>query len=163
MEKIYGIEKRNDKIVRFTTGKVILFWGFFNEIDKNNNIIHYQYQHTFYTNPSNKDIVKFLIDFIDENTNNKILTGYVWKNINVYLSTENQFNFKAAYDLAIQTEGESLPITFKLGEDENNIPQYYTFNDMETFNEFYINAILFIQETLKKGWDEKDLVLNTFK
>ena len=36
----------------------------------------------------------------------------------VWLSSENQFNYKAAYDLAVQTGGATLPVTFKFGTDE---------------------------------------------
>jgi hypothetical protein len=37
----------------------------------------------------------------------------------VWLSTENQFNYKAAFDLATQTGGKSLPVTFKFGSTNN--------------------------------------------
>ena len=30
--------------------------------------------------------------------------------MNIWLSSENQFNYKVAYDLALQTNGANLPI-----------------------------------------------------
>lgn len=162
MEKTYGIESRHDQLIRFArTGKTILQWGYF-EGEQDGEPTRYYYQHTFYVRPTSAQVVKFLTDFINQLTDEKILTGYVWNNMNVYLSSENQFNFKAAYDVAVQTGGAILPITFKLGEDADGVPHYYTFEDMATFADFYTGAIAFIQRTLAEGWVEKDLARQTF-
>ena len=100
-----------------------------------------------------KDMVlKYHNDKIDE----KILTGFTWNGMPIWLSSENQFNYKAAYDLAVQTNGESLPVTFKFGTIEN--PIYYTFTNMEEFKQFYIAAITFINTTLADGWVKKDSI-----
>ena len=40
----------------------------------------------------------------------------IWNNKRIWLSSENQFNYKVAYDLALQTNGANLPIIFKFGE-----------------------------------------------
>ena len=71
----------------------------------------------------------------------------------MWLSTENQFNYKTAYDLAIQTNGATLPVTFKFGTDDN--PIFHKFSNMEEFTEFYTASALFIQQTLQEGWDKK--------
>ena len=73
----------------------------------------------------------------------------------VWLSMENQFNFKSAYDIAVQKNGATLPVTFKLGERDGN-PVYYTFETMADADDFYISAVSFIQQTLQEGWVEKD-------
>ena len=91
---------------------------------------------------------------INAQTDEKILSGFVWEEKPVWLSSENQFNFKAAYDLAIQTQGQNLPLKFKLGEVEVEIgkdkygisirekqPVYYTFETVEEFTDFYTKAI----------------------
>lgn len=93
--------------------------------------------------------------YVNALTDEKILSGFVWKDMPVWLSTENQFNFKAAYDLAVQTQGVNLPVTFKLGENDGN-PVYYTFADMDDLMDFYISAIMFIQTCLAEGWQQKD-------
>ena len=98
---------------------------------------------------------KLIADWFDPETDQKILTGFRWNDKPVYLSTENQFNFKAAYDLAIQTNGSNLPITFKLGED-NSMPVYHTFTTIEDLADFYTNAMLYIQQCLSEGWAKKD-------
>ena len=72
----------------------------------------------------------------------------------VWLSAENQFNYKAAYDLAIQTAGATLPVTFKFGTDD--VPCYHTFLTVEELTDFYTKAMRHIQFALATGWNNKD-------
>lgn len=102
-----------------------------------------------------------IIGDINARTDEKILSGLVWESqtgekIPVWLSTENQFNFKSAYDLAVQTNGATLPVTFKMGETDNGTPVYHTFETMEESIDFYTNAVDFIHQALEDGWHEKD-------
>ena len=68
----------------------------------------------------------------------------------------NQMNYKTAYDLALQTGGENLPVTFKLGEEDN--PTFYEFASMQQLQEFYTGAVKHIQETQKEGWELKKAI-----
>lgn len=103
-----------------------------------------------------------IIGDINARTDEKIVSGFVWNpaaggdSIPVWLSTENQFNFKSAYDLAIQKNGATLPVTFKMGEHEDGTPVYHTFNTMEDADDFYIKAVAYINFCLAQGWEEKD-------
>lgn len=63
--------------------------------------------------------------------------------------------YKAAYDLAVQTGGETLPVTFKFGSDEQ--PEYHTFEKLDNLKDFYIQAVRHIQNTLAEGWKRKDV------
>ena len=74
----------------------------------------------------------------------------------VWLSAENQFNYKSAYDLAVQTAGATLPVTFKFGTDEQ--PQYRKFTTLDELTDFYSKAMAYIQTTLAEGWKEKDAI-----
>ena len=98
---------------------------------------------------------KLIADWYDPETDQKILTGFVWNEKPVWLSTESQFNFKAAFDRAEQTNGASLPVTFKLGE-KAGIPVYNTFKTLEEITDFYDKATLYIQQCLNEGWKKKD-------
>lgn len=103
---------------------------------------------------------KLIADWYDPETDAKILNGMVWTSLSgeeipVYLSTENQFNFKSAYDLAVQKNGTTLPVTFKMGE-KNGVPVYHTFETMEEADDFYTKAVAFINQTLAEGWAKKD-------
>lgn len=99
-----------------------------------------------------------ILNDINARTDEKILKGFVWNDKPVWLSSENQFNFKAAYDLAVQTEGANLPVTFKLGETADGTPVYHTFETMEDAQDFYVKAVAFINSTLADGWAEKDAI-----
>ena len=72
----------------------------------------------------------------------------------VWLSSENQFNYKASHDLAVQTSGATLPVTFKLGTDEN--PVYKVFDNLGQLTGFYRQVMLYIQDVLAEGWKKKD-------
>ena len=78
----------------------------------------------------------------------------VWNGMQIWLSTENQFNYKAAFDLATMTEGATLPVTFKFGTTEN--PIYYEFQTVEEITEFYTASMEYVTMCLKQGWQEKD-------
>lgn len=101
-----------------------------------------------------EDIKNSVNSFYNENTKWKIISGFVWNGMNVWLSSENQFNYKAAYDLAVQSEGKSLPVVFKFGTTDN--PVYHTFETLEDITDFYSSAITYINKTLADGWKKKD-------
>ena len=95
-----------------------------------------------------------LVKYYDSITDWKILSGFEWKGMKVWLSMENQFNYKAAYDLTVQTNGSSLPVTFKFGTTEN--PIYYKFETTDELSDFFVSAISHINKTLADGWKKKD-------
>lgn len=103
--------------------------------------------------PSDDEIKQTIIGWFNSQTDETILSGYEWRGMPIWLSSENQFNYKAAYDLAVQTAGATLPVTFKFGNEE---PCYYTFDNIEDLTDFYTNAMSHIQRTLAEGWKKKD-------
>ena len=107
--------------------------------------------------PSFKMAKDAILEDINSQTDYKILTGFVWNNIHVYLSIENQRNFSEAYHMA-QSSSSILPITFKLGEDENEEPVYYTFTTVEELTSFYTQAFAYINQCLNEGWQRKDAI-----
>lgn len=155
MNKRYGAEERHDTFIKFNTGRAVLIYGYGE--DENG---RYDWRHTFDHYSSINEVIDIANNFINKLTAEKILTGYQWEGINVYLSSENQFNFKVAHDIAVQSKGKTLPLTFKLGEDADGTPQYYTFESLSSIKEFYKGAVEFIQKTLADGWKEKDAVRN---
>ena len=52
------------------------------------------------------------MSWYNSQTDAAILSGFAYNGAHVWLSVENQYNYKAAYDLAVQTGGETLPVTF---------------------------------------------------
>lgn len=114
------------------------------------------FEHWFNHKPSMDEIKDVVTSGYNAVIDEKILSGFVWKDMLVWLSTENQFNYKAAYDLAVQTGGASLPVTFKFGDTVN--PVYYTFTDITDFTDFYTQAMAYINNTLAEGWVAKDAI-----
>lgn len=112
--------------------------------------------------PTLDQVKQAIFDDINSRTDVKIISGFVWTPkaggdpIPVWLSTENQFNFKSAYDLAVQKDGATLPVTFKMGETADGTPIYHTFSTMEDADDFYLQAVAFVNQTLADGWTEKD-------
>lgn len=108
-----------------------------------------------------QDVKQAVLADINARTDEKIISGFVWTPddgdpIPVWLSTENQFNFKSAYDLAVQKQGATLPVTFKMGEQEDGTPVYHTFETMTDADDFYLKAVAHINRALAAGWQEKD-------
>lgn len=95
---------------------------------------------------------------INAATDERILKGFVWNNINVWLSKENQDNFGVAQRVAVSNPEAILPVTFKLGEDEYGDPVYHTFESAEELTGFYLQAVSYVNTQLNTGWAEKDAI-----
>lgn len=106
--------------------------------------------------PSLDYIKNLILTWYNEQIDDKILSGFKWNDMPIWLSSENQFNYKAAYDLAVQTGGANLPVTFKFGTTDE--PVYHTFTTLEELNSFYLSAMKYINDTLAEGWKEKDAI-----
>lgn len=104
--------------------------------------------------PTEGEIKQTVIAWFNTQTDTAILSDFEWNGMSIWLSSENQFNYKAAYDLAVQTAGATLPVTFKFGSD--NAPCYHTFKTVEELSDFYTKAMQHIQSTLAEGWKKKD-------
>ena len=150
MEKVFGTEERHDALIRFDSDRAVLVYGYGEEDG-----MGYDYRHHFDHLPTEAEVLEVITTHVNGLTDRKILSGYVWNGVNVWLASENQFNFKAAFDVAVLTNGTILPVRFKLGETDNE-PHYHVFETMEEFSDFYTNAIGFIQQCLNEGWMEKD-------
>lgn len=106
--------------------------------------------------PSESEIKDIIISYYNTKVEENILGGYQWNGYHIWLSSENQFNYKAAYDLAVQTNGATLPLKFKFGETTS--PEYHVFEDLNELQEFYMGAIAHIQTVLNEGWAVKDSI-----
>ena len=113
------------------------------------------YERLYFT-PSIDVIQTMILSYMNEQVDNEILRDFTWNEHSVWLSTENQFNYKTAYDLAVQTNGASLPVTFKFGTSSN--PTYHKFETLEDLSDFYLKATKFVLDTLQRGWERKDSI-----
>lgn len=154
-----GATERADKLVCLSSSNYLLIFGFDTDDDGNNFTWRKYYDHK----PSLREIKQDISDLVNTETDAKILTGFTWNSKPVYLSTENQQNFKAAYDFARDTDGATLPVKFKLGEDEDANPVYHTFTKFEPLADFVTKATAFVIETLNEGWKKKDIDYSIFE
>ena len=94
----------------------------------------------------------------DANTecDNKILSGMTWNGMSIWLSSENQFNFKAFYDLAAQNK-VTYPQTFKISD------TFYSFTDFATLEDFYLKSIGWIQSCLAECWAKKAQIQSEYE
>lgn len=132
--------------------KYTISWAYTPKDDKRGS----WYTETLKGKPSMEAIQNCILDFYNDKVDQEILSGFTWNGMQVWLSSENQFNYKAAFDAAVQSQGANLPIKFKFGT--NIKPIYHTFYDLNEFSDFYMKAIAHIQKTLEKGWEEKDKI-----
>lgn len=116
--------------------------------------IYFTQSHNIY--PNIESIKSAIIKDINDRTDYNILTGFEWNGTKVWLSEENQKNFSEAQRIAVMSNGANIPITFKLGEDENGNPVYHTFTTVEELTGFYLAAVAYIQRCLSEGWQKKD-------
>lgn len=103
-----------------------------------------------------EQLKSFILNAINKEIDQRILSGFVWNEMPVWLSTENQFNYKAAYDLAVQTGGQNLPTVFKFGTTDQ--PAYHTFSTVDELTSFYVSAMQYINTQLAEGWRQKDSI-----
>lgn len=104
--------------------------------------------------PTIEEVKATITDWYNEQVDKKIRSGFEWDGMAIWLSTENQFNYKTAYDLAVQTNGATLPMTFKFGTDDE--PIYKDFETIDELADFYTKAVAYVQSVLADGWSAKD-------
>ena len=147
-----GAEKRQDQVIKIGVKNYLLIYGYGTDEDGNGYNFRKNYDHK----PTKTELKEDITQLIDGITDSKILQGFRWNEVSVYLSKENQMNFKAAFDLNMQTGGLMLPVKFKLGEDTEGNAVYHTFENMEDFTDLYTSAVSYINQCLNEGWAEKD-------
>lgn len=83
---------------------------------------------------------------INRETDEKILSGFVWNGEEFYLTMENQFNFKTMYDMR---DYRNFPITVKTKTG------FTTIDDVNALSGFYFSGVQFVENCLKEGWQKK--------
>ena len=162
MLKITNLKSKYIPLSQMASGRWKLHFGFvpFYEVDEEGNKTETNvgtwYETWLSGKPTLEQIKNIVLNAINKEVDNKILSGFVWKDMSIWLSTENQFNYKAAYDLAVMSQGKTLPVMFKFGTTDN--PVYYTFETLEDISDFYISAMDYINTVLSEGWKQKDSI-----
>ncbi|MBR4314218.1 MAG: hypothetical protein IKP66_04835 [Lachnospiraceae bacterium] len=167
MNKVYG-QINSYSPIRDDRSRIVVCYGK-EDIDATNAIWYEIYFDK--TTHSFEEVRDAIIADIDAQTDAKILDGYQWtilhgddagKTINVWLSKENQSNFKAKHDTATQyPQLTTYPIVYKVGEVEEDglkRPVYEHFQDVNELAQFYLGGLAYIEQTLAEGWQRKDSI-----
>ena len=118
--------------------------------------------------PTADEIRQAIIGWYNKQTDEAILSGYEWtvkhgpnegQTVKVWLTTENQNNYKAKHDAArMYPQRVKFPMTYKISEDGENNAIYETFLNIDELAEFYLGGIGYIEQTVANGWKKKDAV-----
>jgi hypothetical protein len=85
---------------------------------------------------------------INDKVKTAIISGFVWNDKPVWFSEENQLNFTQCV----------VPVTFKIGEQEDGTPIYHEFTTAEDLKAFNDACIAWKQQCLTNGYAEKDSI-----
>lgn len=117
--------------------------------------------------PDIEKVRQTIEDHINAKVDANILCGYPWtvlhgpdagKDVKVWLSEENQNNFKAKHDAAlIYPDKVKFPMTYKISE-VNHKAVYEVFQSIEELATFYLGGLAYIESCYNAGWSEKDAV-----
>lgn len=120
----------------------------------------YSYQQILYPyKPSFEAIKEAILGYFNGLCDTQIYSGYTYNGYTVWLSQENQMNYKTNYDLALQTSiagGEFEVIKIKIGDNLESI--YHTFESFKEYQDFVIGYINHIKISLDKFWTIKDSI-----
>lgn len=104
--------------------------------------------------PSVAKIQNDIEEIINDKVSNTIINGFCWNGNAIHLTKENQMNYKANYDLAMQSGGANLP--FRIKTDRFGLTEYVVFFTIDELSEFYIAMNKHINNSLETGWAMKD-------
>lgn len=104
--------------------------------------------------PTAEEIRQTIVGWYSRQTAAAILSGFEYEGSMVWLSLENQLNYRAAQAVAVQTGGETLPVTFKLGTDDE--PVYKVFDSLDKLNDFCNQYVRYIQDVQATGWKKRE-------
>lgn len=104
--------------------------------------------------PSRDEIKSLICGWISGATREKIISGFSYEGVPVWLSQENQANYERAY---IQSRtGNGVSVVFKFGTDEN--PVYRRFEKAADLEKFYRAFSGHIQQAQLDGWNARDAI-----
>ena len=104
-------------------------------------------EHDFDHRPTADEVRSLFVELVNERVQQSILTGMTYEGQPVWLSEENQLNFRSA---------PTVPVRFKLGENPDGTPVYHTFTTQKELTAFNKAVADHIAACLNEGWNEKD-------
>ena len=172
MNKVFG-KKTDFAPIREDASRVIVSYGYQEADEENATWFEVYFYKKQASQVSLADVKSAIIADIDARTDEKILNGYEWtilhgdpqkakkqrligETVKVWLSRENQSNYKAKYDLHYQKpEALTFPTVYKIAENDQKEAIFEEFQSFEELEQFYLGGIAYIEATVQAGWAEK--------
>lgn len=155
-QKVHGAKERQDGVYKIGRSKWEVIFGYGED-----ELGGYNWRAQTKVEPTREELREAVAEIVNNAVEEKILHGMTYEGKQVWLSTENQMNYRAAYDMAVRTDGESLPVRVKMGTDEE--PTYRDFATVEELGNFCDAVTRHIQTALEEGWKEKDGMMERWK
>jgi hypothetical protein len=134
------------------TKKYIVSWGLINVGGDN-----YQWNYKIFNSKPSINVIKDTINSsINQNTKQYIENNFKWNGMSIYLSIENQIDYKLLLDTTILLEGTNLPEEVKFKVNGENI--YYSFETIDDMKDFIIAMNNHIRRYIAEGNKAKDEV-----
>lgn len=119
--------------------------------------------------PTLQEVRRAIESWIDAETEAAITGGFTWEGHSVRLTVTDRQDYTAEFNLAVLTGGENLPVTVRLGTDEN--PVYRDFTTLTELAAFYEAVRRHVRTRQQAGWLRKaeidytlyDEYLNSFE
>ena len=140
------------KAVKHINDKYIICWGLTHH---GKDIYSWNYASLTYK-PSIDKIKDIINSYYNELTKTNIENNFKWNGMNIFLSIENQIDYKLLFDTTVLLNGKNLPedVKFKIGK--NNF--YYTFEDIDDMKDLIVAMNNHIRKYLKEGYKLKESI-----
>lgn len=157
MNKVSG-KKSDFKVLSEDTSRIVIAYGL-----KKVGTLYEWFEIYLYKSMKNlmgfSEIKQAIIDDINSRTKERIISRFVWNDINVWLSEESQRNYTETLRMAELQSEDILPANFKLGEDADGNPVYHEFETVEELKQFCVAFRAYINQCLNDGYREKDAIV----
>ena len=140
------------KPLKYTNNSYIVSWGLSNH---GADLYSWNYEKLQYK-PSINDIKRIINNYYNNIIKNNIENNFIWNNMNIKLTLENQIDYKLLFDTTMLLDGTNLPEKVKFKNGNENI--YYSFEDIDDMKNFIIAMNEHIRMNLNIGYDLKESV-----
>lgn len=142
-----GSEAAANGLFHISDDYYVAFYGFGH--DESMGGAGYRWRKDYDHRPTVAEVKADIEALINEQVQERIRNGMRYDTLPVYLSEENQLNFRSA---------PTVPVRYKIGELADGTSAYCVFETREELAEFNEAIANHIAQCLNAGWNEKDAV-----
>lgn len=138
-----------DQLARISKDKSILFYCCVLKPTEEDPMQSEVWRKDFDHTPTVEEVKEAIEAFINEQTRQEIIKGFEYEGVRIWLSEENQITFNNTVN---------VPVTYKVGEDEEGKPVYRTFEKQAELTAFKRAIGDHVSRCLSAGYAKKDSV-----